>query len=47
VSDKALTPDRFTMKTMAGRLSEQDGSWSGHARHRQSLANATKRLARE
>lgn len=45
VSDRALTPCRFTMATMAARLDEHDDIWSGYGRRRQNLTDAAKRLA--
>jgi bifunctional non-homologous end joining protein LigD len=49
LDDAGLTPGRFTMATVPGRLTDLAGAgdpWDGLARHRASLARARDRLAR-
>jgi bifunctional non-homologous end joining protein LigD len=49
VDDAGLTPERFTLSTVPGRLAKLDRDsdpWAGLARHRYGLARAQARLAR-
>lgn len=44
VEDQGLTPHRFTLRTIAGRLEKTADPWAGMARHRYDLATARRRL---
>jgi bifunctional non-homologous end joining protein LigD len=48
LEDPGLTPHRFTLRTVAGRLGQLDGSdpWAGMSRRRYGLARAAQRLGR-
>ena len=43
--DEGLSPDRFTLRTIAGRLAGTPDPWAGMARHRYDAAAARRRLA--
>lgn len=45
VEDKGLTPDRFTLRTVSGRLAGTPDPWAGMARHRYDAGAARRRLA--
>lgn len=45
LSDGGLSPGRFTLRTVPGRLAESADPWRGMARHRRCLAGARRRLA--
>jgi bifunctional non-homologous end joining protein LigD len=45
VEDKGLSPGRFTLRTLAGRLSATPDPWAGMTRHRYGAGAARRRLA--
>jgi bifunctional non-homologous end joining protein LigD len=45
VEDEGLSPGRFTLRTIAGRLAGTPDPWAGMARHRYDAAAARRRLA--
>jgi bifunctional non-homologous end joining protein LigD len=45
VEDEGLSPGRFTLRTIAGRLAGTPDPWAGLARHRYDAAAARRRLA--
>ena len=45
VGDSRLSPDRFTVRTLAGRLARQPDPWAGMTRRRYDAATARRRLA--
>ena len=45
VEDEGLSPDRFTLRTLAARLSATPDPWAGMTRHRYDAAAARRRLA--
>jgi bifunctional non-homologous end joining protein LigD len=45
VEDTSLTPDRFSMRTIAGRLDRTADPWAGMSRRRYGLAGPRRRLA--
>jgi bifunctional non-homologous end joining protein LigD len=44
--DPALTPGRFTLRTVPGRLATVDDPWAGMTRHRYDIAAARDRLSK-
>lgn len=46
VEDAGLSPRRFTMRTLGGRLAATQDPWAGMSRHRHGLAAARRRLRR-
>jgi bifunctional non-homologous end joining protein LigD len=44
LSDGRLSPRRFTLRTIPGRLAESADPWQGMARHRRGLSSARRRL---
>jgi bifunctional non-homologous end joining protein LigD len=45
LADGGLSPRRFTVRTIAGRLAEAGDPWAGMARHRHGLSGPRRRLA--